>query len=36
MVANAALPYELELARHFASVTQIARGAGYKLFEAVR
>jgi 16S rRNA (guanine1207-N2)-methyltransferase len=35
MVANVALPYEALLADRFSRVTQLARGDGYKVLEAV-
>ena len=35
MVANVALPYEALLADRFSRVTQVARGEGYKVLEAV-
>ncbi len=36
LVANVALPYEAALERSFATVTFLARGGGYKVFEARR
>lgn len=36
LVANIALPYEAALERSFATVTPLARGGGYKVFEARR
>ena len=36
LVANIALPYEAALERSFATVTFLARGGGYKVFEARR
>jgi 16S rRNA (guanine1207-N2)-methyltransferase len=36
MVANAGLPYEVSLARAFSAVVQLARGEGYKIFEAIK
>lgn len=36
MVANRHLPYEAELARHFASVRTVAQDNGFKVLEAVR
>ena len=36
LVANIALPYEAALERSFATVTPLARGGGFKVFEARR
>jgi 16S rRNA (guanine1207-N2)-methyltransferase len=36
IVANRHLPYEAELAGHFAPVRVLAQEAGFKVFEAVR
>ncbi|MFC5571038.1 class I SAM-dependent methyltransferase [Lysobacter yangpyeongensis] len=36
LVANRHLPYEAELARHFAQVRTVAQDQGFKVFEAIR
>lgn len=36
LVANRHLPYEVELARHFAHVRTVAQDAGFKVMEAIR
>jgi len=36
LVANVALPYEARLTAHFAKVARLARGGGYRVYEAIK